>query len=901
MSNIEFYDPNTYSSDADYLMRSLKEKESLEKWQSRVCRTVKVFSCFADNNGNLLTQPAGKKDEAERLLQIVDMDQLQTMIHRVCESTLEDQAIEETAYPNLRLAVVTARAFGKPVLNWLIFGVLSDYDTEGYEKAPLTGFTTTISEQSFSLIVDAVRAFALDMIRSQEAMLGAQAESRRSHFSAQELESTLKRTEALAQIIQLMESDDAIESIIQQFLQILGTYMHLSTASLSRLTKEQDEMDIVSHWCARGEVWPYESDSAQKRRFFLYQDKPFIVSDRATLRREEREDLESTNVLGLIAIPVMISGKVNMYAVFTEKKQVRVWQSEEIRFLADAVKILQSVLTRRIQKNSLASSYESLEKILDHVGSAVYVRNYESAIGLYANRLMRKSFAEEISGGTINQLIDHNIEGENGVGELYLENRDKWYEMYYTRMTWVDGRQVLLIALYDMTEKKVYQKKIEQQAHTDFLTGLYNRMCCERDLARYVDEAKKDHKKGALLYLDLDDFKHINDGLGHQYGDVLLKAIAHSFQKIAGIENTCYRMGGDEFVIIVAPDYYGELNRIVEDIKAIFRKPWFLKDSDYYCTMSMGIVDFPTRGEVVHDLVKKADIAMYESKKTGKNRVSFYTEESGSLSGKRLEMEKNMREATARGNDEFEVYFQPIVDVRSPEAPFCTGAEALIRWNSTELGFISPAEFIPLAEYLGLINPIGNYILQKACQCCSEWNRNGYPDYKVNVNLSVVQLLQSNIVDLVRKALDESGLKPQNLTLEVTESLAINDMERMKEILRQIKELGVRIALDDFGTGYSSLNHIRELPFDVIKVDQSFIRNLGRDVYAKSFVRMIAELAEAIDVNLCVEGVETKAQYDIISRMHVSMIQGYYFDRPLKQSEFEQKYMPLMGKDHGGK
>ena len=220
----------------------------------------------------------------------------------------------------------------------------------------------------------------------------------------------------------------------------------------------------------------------------------------------------------------------------------------------------------------------------------------------------------------------------------------------------------------------------------------------------------------------------------------------------------------------------------------------------------------------------------------------------------------------------------------------CTGAEALIRWNSTELGFISPGEFIPLAEYLGLINPIGDYILREACKCCKKWNDNGYPEYKINVNLSVVQLLQNDIVESIRKAIADTGIEPHNLTLEVTESLAINDMEKMKGILGKIKELGVRIALDDFGTGYSSLNHIRELPFDVIKVDQSFIRNLEKDVYAKSFIRMVAELAEAIEVNLCVEGVETKGQFEIIAGMHVSLVQGYYFDKPMKQMEFEEKY-----------
>lgn len=256
-------------------------------------------------------------------------------------------------------------------------------------------------------------------------------------------------------------------------------------------------------------------------------------------------------------------------------------------------------------------------------------------------------------------------------------------------------------------------------------------------------------------------------------------------------------------------------------------------------------------------------------------------------------MEKNMRDATSDNCSEFSVYFQPIIDIQKPGAPCCTGAEALVRWNSAALGFIPPADFIPLAEYLGLITPIGNYVLREACYACKKWNDNGYPDYKVNVNLSVVQLLQSDITDVVSRALRDTGINPHNLTLEVTESLAINDMKRMKIILNDIRKLGVRIALDDFGTGYSSLNHIREIPLDVIKVDQSFVKDLAEDEYSQSFIKMVAELASAIDVSICVEGIETKEQYKVLEGMKVRLVQGYYFDKPLPREEFEMKYVTM--------
>ena len=477
-----------------------------------------------------------------------------------------------------------------------------------------------------------------------------------------------------------------------------------------------------------------------------------------------------------------------------------------------------------------------------------------------------------------------------GYYEIHYNEKNRWYDLYFSYMTWMDGNRVSLCVLHDITDKKIYQKRIEQQAYTDFLTGLYNRMCCERDLSIQLDKAVADGKTGGLLYLDLDDFKHINDGLGHQYGDVLLKSISNSLRRIKGICNSCYRMGGDEFVIIIPPESFDKFDEIIQDIQAIFSKPWFLKDADYYCTMSMGIVNYPDDGNSVQDLIKKADIAMYDAKKAGKNRCTRYSLKLSMASSKRLDMEKNMRDATANNYQEFEVYYQPIIDILSGK-PVCTGAEALIRWNSATMGFVPPSDFIPLAEYLGLINPIGNHVLKEACIACKGWNDRGRGNFKVNVNLSVIQLLQPDIVEIVENTIKETGINPMNLTLEVTESLAINDMNRMKRILRQIRSLGVRIALDDFGTGYSSLNHIREIPLDVIKVDQNFVQGLAEDSYSQSFIKMVAELAAAINVNVCVEGIETEEQFHVVNNMKIQLIQGYYFDRPLQLPAFEAKYV----------
>lgn len=874
------------------LLQSLVEGKELEKWQQYFCNIANIFVCCVDSFGNPLTEFGGSREEIDRIKPLIDNEQFWDMLLRVSGSALEDQAIETTDYPNLRFAVISSKMNQKPVINWLICGIIEDFqDAEEYEKAPLEGFGSQISEKQFAKVVDTLRDASNELIRYKQTAISAQAQSRRSRCSEKEMEESLHRSEVLAEIMQLLESKEEPEKVIQKLLETVGIYLKLSSALLYGVSVEKKEFELSAGWGEKNTDWEAIRNLDEESCQFLKVEKTLVLSYDAIRSKEEREQLDKLGLKAVVVIPIEISKYGTWYACFGKTYKDGSWQMEEIRFINDSVKIIQSILTRHAQSSSLAASLTSLGTILDNIGSAVYVSDLETGEELFTNKSMQHTFERELREGTIKTFLEQGIGQENGTDEIYHSARERWYDLYHTRMEWGDGRQAYLCALHDITEKKVYQKKSEQQTYTDLLTGLFNRMCCEKDLEKYVDAAKKMKGKGVLLYLDLDDFKHINEGLGHQYGDALLKAISHSIQRVEGIENTCYRVGGDEFVIIIPPDQYKKTKHIIASVKEIFNKPWFLKDSDYYCTMSMGVVEFPASDGAVHELIQRADIAMFEAKKRGKNTVADYSDDIGINSGKRLDMEKNMRDATAKGYQEFEVYFQPIIDIQKKGLP-CTGAEALIRWNSAELGFIPPSEFIPLAEYLGLINPIGNYVLKEACKICKGWNDNGYSDYKVNVNLSVVQLLQNDIVEIVERTVKETGIKPHNLTLEVTESLAINDMERMKKILANIKSLGVRIALDDFGTGYSSLNHIREIPFDVIKVDQSFIKDLDRDAYAKSFIKMVGDLAEAIHVNLCVEGVETQKQYKILSEMRVSMVQGYYFDRPMRRETFEKKYTP---------
>ncbi len=852
---------------------------------------TRLYICSYDASFRMINDFTGNDAEKEVLRHYISEEFLREVYDRLTIDSIEDQIIEDTPCPNIKLGAVALKFEGHCREVWFFASVLcADRNELPDELKPIT---KTLSAGELTRSIDALREIGDYRITTELALLQYAEKSRGALFSAHELEESLRRVESLTEILKYLDSDNPVESIMAEFLRITSEYLGISQSDILKIKERQskDLMDVVASYTARGVQSVYRRVTDMERFGFLEGKKSIILSSGASPIKDLDGELKNGGVKALIAMPITIGQMTNMYAVFLEMEKDRNWQIYELQFLSDAVRVLQNILEKRVQKNSLVSSYASLEQILEHVGCAVIVNDVVRKETLFMNKRMQSLFPAESMTDELSSIIwekDHDI---NNVREYYDYEQDAWYEIYHSDIHWVDGRPVALYAIYDVTDKKIYQRKIEQQAYTDFLTGLLNRLCCERDLARIIDETHKYNVRGALMYMDLDDFKHINDGLGHQYGDKLLKDISDAIRSVKGIEDNCYRMGGDEFVMIVPPRSFDRFDEIVEGIKGIFARPFYLKDGEYYCTMSMGIVTFPDEGDNVEELVRKADIAMYSAKKTGKNRVAKYNSQNAlSDSGKRLDMEKNMRDAVSGSFEEFVIYYQPIVDIQK-DGGTCTGAEALIRWNSHELGFISPADFIPLAEYLGLINPIGDHVLKEACKECKYWNDHGHPEYKVNVNLSVVQLMQENIVENVKKTIEEIGLNPRNLTLEVTESLAINDMERMKNIMADIRALGVRIALDDFGTGYSSLNHIREIPFDVIKVDQSFVRELATDEYHRSFIRMIGELAYALDVDICVEGIETKEQYEVLEGMRVRMIQGYYFDKPMEKSEFEAKYL----------
>lgn len=878
-----------YEEDNSKTDMGLLDVSLMQGLQDRFCVANNVYLACLSRRHGVITKAYGTKEELDYVHGLVDMNQHVSLLNKLINNQIENVIEEDCGLAHVKMCGVSIRVDGDTAAIWVVIGILPTPD----EMAEIPEYIMKTTEERFYKSIEFLEALSRQVFAVKMEEILAQEAFQKSKQSEQQMEAELRRNEVMTSVVKMLESEDGFSEIVNHILIEVCTYLNISAASLLRENNDLETFDMICEYTDEHTqaIMP-RMQHILKTEVPFFNGKPYMISSESMMPDEFRRFFAKEEIKAAVFLPIEVNDRTTMYVCFTEKVTKRSWDMSDIKFLNDVKRIIQSILTKRITKNSLASSYASLEAILENVGCGICVKNPSNNHILYTNQRFREAFSSVIANRQLDQYVPKEFRDtvDNKIREIYLEDRNRWYDMHHTMIRWVDGSKVILCTIYDVTDKKIYQQKIEKQANNDFLTGLYNRMRCEHDLEKYIEQAREFGGEGALLYIDLDDFKHINDGLGHQYGDVLLKTISSSLQQIAGVENNCYRMGGDEFILIVAHHHYAMLNQILNEIKAIFTKPWMLKDADYYCTMSMGVVRFPTDGDTVEELIKKADIAMYEAKCAGKNRIEFYDDNVETTSFKRLDLEKNMRNAMKNNCEEFEVYYQPVVDVTKPGNP-CYGAEALIRWNSSELGFITPAEFIPLAEYLGLINPIGKYVLQEACTRCKYWNDMGHPEYKVNVNLSVVQLLQKDIVKTIATVLEQTKIMPENLTLEVTESLAIHDMIRMKSILAQIKQLGVNVALDDFGTGYSSLNHIREMPIDVIKIDRCFIVDIGKDEFSDAFVKMVAELAVAIGVKVCVEGVEEAEQLDALKQTKIQLVQGYYFGKPMCVEEFETKYL----------
>ncbi len=450
----------------------------------------------------------------------------------------------------------------------------------------------------------------------------------------------------------------------------------------------------------------------------------------------------------------------------------------------------------------------------------------------------------------------------------------------------------VISAVRDVSERKQFETRMLHQATHDPLTSLPNRILFHDILAHAMTRALRTEKLLAVLFLDLDEFKNINDTLGHEYGDLLLKEIAQRLTAtlraddlIARDDGMVARQGGDEFTILLQGiTVVDNIILIAEKILAVISRPFIVDNHEMHMTASIGITIFPFDDTDIQSLLRNADTAMYRAKESGKNNFQFYTAGMNLLIRERMDIENGLRHALAR--NELVLHYQPQVDIASGEM---IAVEALLRWAHPEKGLIPPDKFIPVAEESGLIVPIGEWVLRTACRQNKAWQNMGLPHIRMAVNLSARQFRQPHLLAVVAKALEDTGLDPyaDSLELEVTESVVMKDLEGTISTLNKLHAMGIRLSIDDFGTGYSSMSYLKRFPINTLKIDQSFVRDITTDADDAAIASTIVTLGHSLKLRVIAEGVETAEQLALLREMKCDEIQGYLFSKPLPAEEME--------------
>ena len=445
--------------------------------------------------------------------------------------------------------------------------------------------------------------------------------------------------------------------------------------------------------------------------------------------------------------------------------------------------------------------------------------------------------------------------------------------------------ELILIVMRNISERKDVEKSIYRLAFRDSLTNLPNRRSFMNKLRTEMVDKKLSKSKLSVFFIDLDNFKQINDQWGHDTGDTVLKEASRRIRSVIRPTDIAARFGGDEFVVLLKDVREREdAITIAKRILMEFQNPIKIMDQDYQVTSSIGVAYYPDHGESPEELIKNADTALYDVKERGKSDFGVFDRQLEHTSLERRILENALRQGIKE--QQFYLEYQPKINMKSNKL---IGMEALARWKHPELGVISPGKFIPLAEETGLIVPLGEWILKKGCRQISEWDEVGYPPLNLSINVSVIQLENMNFIEKLKTILNDTGVDPKRLELEITES-ALANITSITTVLKEIRKLGISISIDDFGTGYSSLSYIKDLPIDTLKIDQSFIRDIHNNKESKEIAKAIVRLASSIGLNVIAEGVELEEHVDELNKGGCILGQGYYFSRPLSVDAFE-KYM----------
>ncbi|WP_286237456.1 bifunctional diguanylate cyclase/phosphodiesterase [Neptuniibacter halophilus] len=545
---------------------------------------------------------------------------------------------------------------------------------------------------------------------------------------------------------------------------------------------------------------------------------------------------------------------------------------------------------------NLLDTAETIILTLDSQGKIMTLNRFgQELLGLTAAEAKALTFLDlnhepkkrELHRDSLEDLLNHHqqrVQIESGI----RSSTGKMLQVswFHSILNSPDSESRVLSIGLDFTERLQAEKRLVWMANHDPLTALPNRLLFNEKVSQAISRADESSDLIAVLFCDLDSFKDVNDSLGHPVGDELLQQAAERIQHVIRNQGVLARLGGDEFTVLLEGyTQVQEIERIAQQILKIFRQSFIIDGYEIFSTISIGISLFPEHGRDVISLIQCADVAMFDAKENGKSQMRFYHDEQGSQRYERFSLVNDLRKALDKG--EFRLFYQPQVDARSGNV---MGVEALLRWEHSEAGMISPAKFIPLAEEQGLIVPIGEWVLEEACRNAKSWHDQGM-DIRVGVNIAGQQIMHESLLPTVRRVIRDTGIDPGLLDLEVTENFLLRQSEVTIPKLHKFREMGVSLSMDDFGTGFSSLSYLKKLPLNTLKIDQSFVRDIGVDPEGEAIVKAIIVLAKSLGLEALAEGVETSEQLSYLRIHGCHLIQGFYFSRPLPSEELPEFIM----------
>lgn len=606
----------------------------------------------------------------------------------------------------------------------------------------------------------------------------------------------------------------------------------------------------------------------------------------------------------------LVDGKIDNYSI--EKRYLRkdgsvVWAAltqSLVRSSAGAPKyfisVVEDISARKRTEASLLLSQRALESSANGIIITDCMQPDNPVV--YVNPAFERitGYSEAEAVGKNCRFLQGDDRDQPGVLELRqaLENREDarvvlknyrkdgtlfWNELFVAPVHAKDGSVTHFVGIQnDISVQKHVEENLLHMATHDTLTGLPNRTLLQDRITQAIGYAERMQREVAVLFLDIDRFKNINDSLGHATGDEMISILARRLRGAIRQSDTVARVGGDEFVIVLTDIIReSDITQVLPNLIAAINQPILVEGHELSVTASIGISTYPHDGRDVTSLLKNADTAMYQAKEAGRNAFRFYAHEMNANAVDRLRLENDLRNAI-KGN-ELMLHYQPQVDVDSGRI---VAAEALLRWNHPRHGLISPADFIPMAEETGLIVPIGEWVLRQVCSQLRSWDEAGLPSTVVAVNLSPRQFHQSNIVEMVATALQDFDLTPQRLELEITESSLMRNPEEAADLLEQLSQMGFSLSVDDFGTGYSSLGYLKRFPLNALKIDRSFVADIETNQNSGSIASAVIALAHSLGLKVVAEGVEKMAQMEYLRSLKCDFLQGYLYGRPMPADEF---------------